>query len=79
MARGSSLTHARAICTLFAYNAWGMALRRLDASRAVAYMYGVPPLAILIGAVALGETVTIWLGLGAALVVGGVAIAQARR
>ena len=91
--RPSSTDHARAlgawdwtlvlylglICTLFAYTAWGMALRRLDASRAVAYLYGVPVLAVVIGAVTLGEKVTVWLALGAALVVGGVAVAQVRR
>jgi drug/metabolite transporter (DMT)-like permease len=91
--RPSSLDHARAlgawdwtlvlylglICTLFAYNAWGMALRRLDASRTVAYLYGVPVLAVVIGALTLGESVTVWLALGAALVVGGVAVAQVRR
>ena len=90
---GSSVDHARAlgawdwtlvfylglVCTLFAYNAWGMGLRRLDASRAVAYLYGVPVLAVLIGAVTLGEKVTAWLALGAVLVVGGVAVAQVRR
>lgn len=67
------------ICTLYAYNAWGTALRHLDASRAVAYLYGVPVLAVVIGAVTLGERVTVWLALGAALVVGGVAVAQVRR
>jgi drug/metabolite transporter (DMT)-like permease len=91
--RPSSLDHARAlgawdwtlvlylglICTLFAYNAWGLALRRLDASRAVAYLYGVPVLAVVIGALTLGESVTVWLALGAALVVGGGAVAQVRR
>ncbi len=91
--RPSSVDHARAlgawdwalllylglICTLFAYTAWGMALRRLDASRAVAYLYGVPVLAVAIGALTLGEKVTVWLVLGAALVVGGVAVAQVRR
>jgi drug/metabolite transporter (DMT)-like permease len=91
--RPSSVDHARAlgawdwtlvlylglICTLFAYNAWGMALRRLDASRAVAYLYGVPVLAVVIGALTLGESVTVWLALGAALVVVGVAVAQVRR
>ncbi len=91
--RPSSLDHARAldawdwtlvlylglISTLFAYNAWGMALRRLDASRTVAYLYGVPVLAVVIGALTLGESVTVSLALGAALVVGGVAVAQVRR
>jgi drug/metabolite transporter (DMT)-like permease len=64
------------VSTLAAYLAWTLALRRLDASRATAYLYGVPVVAIAIGAVTLGEQVTVWLGLGAALVVAGVAMAQ---
>jgi drug/metabolite transporter (DMT)-like permease len=66
-------------CTLFAYIGWTISLGRLDASRTVAYLYGVPPLAVLIGALALGEDVTGWLLVGGALVVGGVALAQVRR
>lgn len=62
--------------TLGGYVAWTLALRRLDASRTTAYLYGVPVAAIAIGAVTLGEPVTVWLGLGAALVVAGVAMAQ---
>jgi drug/metabolite transporter (DMT)-like permease len=66
-------------CTLFAYVAWTMALGHVDPSRAVAHLYGVPPLAVVIGAVTLGERVTVWLALGAVLVVGGVAVAQVTR
>jgi drug/metabolite transporter (DMT)-like permease len=73
------LVYLGVACTLFAYVAWTIALGRLDASRTVAYLYGVPPLAVLIGAVALGEHVTGWLVLGGALVVGGVALAQVSR
>jgi drug/metabolite transporter (DMT)-like permease len=62
--------------TLGGYMAWTLALRRLDASRTTAYLYGVPVVAIAIGALLLGEHVTVWLGLGAALVVAGVAMAQ---
>ena len=62
--------------TLGGYLAWTLALRRLDASRTTAYLYGVPVAAIAIGAVTLGEPVTVWLALGAALVVAGVAMAQ---
>jgi drug/metabolite transporter (DMT)-like permease len=42
----------------------------------MSYLYCVPPLAVVIGAVALGESVTGWLVLGGALVIGGVAVAQ---
>jgi drug/metabolite transporter (DMT)-like permease len=39
----------------------------------------VPPLAVVIGALTLGESVTPWLALGTLLVVGGVAVAQVQR
>jgi drug/metabolite transporter (DMT)-like permease len=66
-------------CTLAAYIAWTMALQHLDASLAMAYLYAIPVLAVAIGALTLGEDVTIWLAVGTALVVGGVALAQMRR
>ncbi len=67
------------ICTLAAYMLWTMALSHLDASRAVAYLYGVPALAVIIGAITLSEPVTVWLALGGALIISGVAVAQVRR
>jgi drug/metabolite transporter (DMT)-like permease len=66
-------------CTLLGYIGWTMALRQVDASRAVAYLYAVPPMAVLIGAVTLSEQVTGWLALGCLLVVGGVAITQVQQ
>ncbi len=62
--------------TLAGYIGWTRGLRQLEASRTIAYLYGVPVVAIIIGALTLGEPVTVWLGLGAALVVAGVALAQ---
>jgi drug/metabolite transporter (DMT)-like permease len=62
--------------TLAGYIGWSRGLRQLDASRTVAYLYVVPVVAIVVGALTLGEHVTVWLGLGAALVVAGVALAQ---
>jgi drug/metabolite transporter (DMT)-like permease len=64
------------LCTLAAYVAWTMALQHLDASLAMAYLYVIPVLAVAIGAIALGEQVTVWLAAGTALVVGGLALAQ---
>ena len=55
---------------------WSIALRGLEPSRAMSYLYCVPPLAVAIGAVFLDEPVTLWLLLGGALVIGGVAVAQ---
>jgi drug/metabolite transporter (DMT)-like permease len=62
--------------TLGGYVTWSIALRGLEPSRAMSYLYFVPPLAVAIGAIALGESVTAWLVLGGALVIGGVAVAQ---
>jgi drug/metabolite transporter (DMT)-like permease len=62
--------------TLAGYIGWSRGLRQLEASRTVAYLYVVPVVAIVIGALTLNEHVTVWLGLGAALVVAGVAMAQ---
>ena len=62
--------------TLGGYVTWSIALRGLDASRAMSYLYLVPPLAVAIGALALDEPITAWLLLGGALVIGGVALAQ---
>ena len=65
-------------CTLAGYVVWTIALRWLDPSRTVAYLYGIPVLAVSIGAVTLGESVTLWLAAGGALVIGGVALVNAR-
>jgi len=62
--------------TLGGYVTWSIALRGLEPSRAMSYLYCVPPLAVAIGAVFLDEPVTLWLLLGGALVIGGVAVAQ---
>jgi drug/metabolite transporter (DMT)-like permease len=62
--------------TLGGYVTWSIALRGLEPSRAMSYLYLVPPLAVTIGALALDEPVSGWLVLGGALVIGGVAVAQ---
>jgi drug/metabolite transporter (DMT)-like permease len=64
------------VCTLAGYVLWTIGLRGLDPSRAVAYLYGVPVVAVAVGALTLGESVTAWLAVGGVLVVGGVALAQ---
>jgi drug/metabolite transporter (DMT)-like permease len=62
--------------TLGGYVTWSIALRSLEPSRAMSYLYCVPPLAVAIGALFLNEPVSHWLILGGALVIGGVALAQ---
>jgi drug/metabolite transporter (DMT)-like permease len=62
--------------TFLGYIAWNIGLRGLGPTRAVTYTYAISPLAVVIGALTLDEPVTLWLGLGAVLVVGGIALAQ---
>jgi drug/metabolite transporter (DMT)-like permease len=45
----------------------------------VTYTYLISPLAVLMGAAILDEPVTLWLAVGGALVLGGVAAAQRSR
>ena len=52
--------------TLGGYVTWSTALRSLEPSRAMSYLYCVPPLAVAIGALFLHESVTLWLLLGGA-------------
>jgi drug/metabolite transporter (DMT)-like permease len=65
--------------TFLGYIGWNVGLRGLGATRAVTYTYLISPLAVLMGAVFLDEPVTLWLGVGGALVLGGVAAAQRAR
>jgi drug/metabolite transporter (DMT)-like permease len=65
--------------TFLGYIGWNVGLRGLGATRAVTYTYLISPLAVLMGAVFLDEPVTLWLAVGGALVLGGVAAAQRAR
>ena len=65
--------------TFLGYIGWNTGLRGLGATRAVTYTFLISPLAVLFGAVLLDERVTLWLVVGGALVVGGVAAAQRAR
>ena len=70
------LLYLGVLATLLGYIAWNVGLRGLGPTRAVAYTYAISPLAVVIGAIVLDEPVTLWLALGGALVVGGIASAQ---
>ena len=54
-------------------------LRGLGPTRAVSYTYAIPALAVLMGAFFLDEPITVWLAVGGALILGGVALAQRSR
>jgi drug/metabolite transporter (DMT)-like permease len=64
------------LATLLGYIAWNLGLRGLGPTRAVTYAYAIPPMALAFGAILLDEEITAWLAVGAALVVGGIVIAQ---
>ncbi len=64
------------LATLLGYIGWNIGLRAIGPTRAVAYTYAISPLAVVIGAVTLDETLTPWLVVGAVLVVGGIAVTQ---
>jgi len=60
------------------YAAWTYALGRFSAARAANFLYLVPPVAALIGFLALGETMSVLTLVGAAVAIGGVAIVNTR-
>jgi drug/metabolite transporter (DMT)-like permease len=64
------------VCTFCGYLGWNVGLGGLGATRAVAYTYAIPALAVGLGAVALGERVDGWLVAGGALIVLGVGLVQ---
>ena len=70
------LLYLGVLATLLGYILWNVGLRGIGPTRAVSYTYAISPLAVAFGAVTLDETVTPWLVVGGALVVGGIAAAQ---
>jgi drug/metabolite transporter (DMT)-like permease len=70
------LVYLGVLATLLGYIFWNLGLKDLGPTRAVTYTYAISPLAVAFGAIFLDETVTVWLALGAILVVGGIATAQ---
>lgn len=70
------LLYLGVLATFLGYIVWNFGLKGLGPTRVVTYAYGIPPLAVAFGAIFLDEPVTVWLALGGALVVGGIATAQ---
>lgn len=67
------------LATLLGYVIWNFALARRRPSEVTSYIYGVPVVATLAGALLISEPVTPWFLLGAALVLGGVITIQQAR
>lgn len=70
------LVYLGVLATLLGYILWNVGLRGIGPTRAVVYTYAISPLAVTIGALALEETITLWLVLGGTLVVGGIVLTQ---
>jgi drug/metabolite transporter (DMT)-like permease len=70
------LVYLGVLATLLGYILWNVGLRGIGPTRAVVYTYAISPLAVTIGAIVLGETITLWLVLGGVLVVGGIVLTQ---
>lgn len=75
-AEAARLLYLGVLGTLLGYILWSVGLRGIGPTRAVSYTYAISPLAVVIGAIVLDETVTPWLVLGGALVVGGIVLTQ---
>ena len=65
--------------TLGGYTIWNLSLKHRSASEITAYIYGVPVVATLAGALLLSEPVTPYFVLGAALVLGGLLLINRAR
>ncbi len=63
-------------CSTFAYAVWFYALSVMEASRVAAWVYLVPLLALLWAAVVLGESITVYVALGGAMVLAGVILTE---
>jgi drug/metabolite transporter (DMT)-like permease len=65
--------------TVISYLTWAIALKRFSAARATNFLYGVPPLATLIGFVWLGETPSLIGAVGGVMAILGVVVVNLMR
>jgi drug/metabolite transporter (DMT)-like permease len=65
-------------CTVLGYILWAHALRRLEATNVAVFLYIIPLLGLLWGYLYLGEMLSVWILLGAALIITGVALTNWR-
>jgi drug/metabolite transporter (DMT)-like permease len=62
--------------TLGAYLAWTKVLEAVGPAQSAVFVNAVPPLAVVIAALTIGETITPWFAAGGGLIVGGAMLAQ---
>ncbi len=73
------LAYLAILGTLAGYTIWNQALKRRTASEVTVYIFAVPVVATLASVILVGEIITIWFVLGAALVLGGLSLVHRAR
>lgn len=74
-----SVVYLAVVPSLIAYGTWAITLSRLPAARASNFQYAVPPMAMLIGFLWLGEIPTIFGLIGGAMALAGVVVVKLKR
>jgi len=74
-----SVVYLAVVPSLVAYGTWAITLSRLPAARASNFQYAVPPMAMLIGFLWLGEIPTVFGLIGGAMALAGVVVVNLKR
>ena len=74
-----SAVYLAVVPSLIAYGTWAITLSRLPAARASNFQYAVPPMAMLIGFLWLGEVPTVFGLIGGAMALAGVVVVNLKR
>jgi len=75
-AQWGAVAYLAVVCSIMAYLAYNRALRTFPAARAASWIYLESPVAVVLGVILLGETVSPATVAGAAVIVGSLALAE---